>query len=111
MLALALAVPALWAAAIWVCHDQAKVKGRDLARWTWASVFLGVVAAAVILGLPPKCLQPRACPSCLGIIPGAATRCRHCGGEVEAIPAPAPSSRQPRQPRYRAQHPPWDAPA
>lgn len=72
----------LWVGAVWVCSDQARVKGRRHQHWVVAGVLTGWIAALLVLCLPEKCAAPRACPQCFGVIPGAARRCRHCGSEV-----------------------------
>lgn len=42
---------------------------------------LGPITLLIARGLEPR----RRCPHCKQIIPGSATRCPHCGGQVEPI--------------------------
>lgn len=90
----------LWAAAVWICGDQAQAKGRNAAAWAVASVVTSWFAVLVLLCLPPKTVNPRACPACGSTIPGAATRCRFCTSEVAPTVRPlAAAAVSPVRPR------------
>lgn len=72
----------------------ANTRGRSGPRWLAIALFLPGLALAAVLLLPRVAKTGidalvhedlRPCPMCLEAIQAAATRCKHCGNEVEPI--------------------------
>lgn len=67
-----------WGVPMLIAHRLGASKGRPLAV-LWA-VFLGWLGVLIVALLGPGMgVRSKQCPECLGVIPQAATRCRHCG--------------------------------
>lgn len=60
----------------------AKRKHRSVGWWTVAAALTGPLSTIVLAILPENFTGQ--CPYCLSAIPAAATRCRHCAGDLTA---------------------------
>ncbi|UCZ86400.1 zinc ribbon domain-containing protein [Pseudomonas sp. L5B5] len=83
-----------WLLLLGMTAYAASTRGRSGPRWLAIAVFLPGLALVAVLLLPRVAKTGvdalvhedlRPCPMCLETIQAAATRCKHCGNEVEPI--------------------------
>ena len=77
-------------------------KGRSVAGWCFLGVLLGPVGVlmALVVARNEAEIESRAvasgesrkCPHCAELVKAQATTCKHCGKDIEPMPAPAPHS-------------------
>lgn len=75
-------------------------KGRSVGGWAFIGVILGPVGVlmALVVARNEVELEARAiasgesrqCPHCAELIKAQATTCKHCGKDIEPMPAPQP---------------------
>lgn len=90
----------IWLAFAVICAIVASTKNRSALGWLLLGAIFGVFALIVLAFLPriddptPNCggvPQHRKCPYCAEQILSEATKCKHCGSEVEPAATPTPA--------------------
>ena len=80
-------------------------KGRSVAGWCFLGVLLGPVGVlmALVVARNEAEIESRAiasgesrkCPHCAELVKAQATTCKHCGKDIEPMPAPVPKAAEP----------------